>query len=51
MKLLVEIGELSRREVARKLGLARSATVSWHLKVLANEVKSDPALGRLLKKA
>ncbi len=50
MKLLVEMGGLSEREVARQLGLASSAAVSRHLKILANEVKTDPARGRLLEK-
>ena len=51
MKLLVEMGGLSEREVARQLGLASSAAVSRHLKYLANEVQSDPRQGRLLEKA
>jgi hypothetical protein len=52
IKLLVEMGGLSEREEARQLGLAGSAAVSRHLKVLlANEVQTGPGLGRLLEKA
>lgn len=51
MKLLVEMGGLSEREVARQLGLASSAAVSRHLKNLAHEVQNDPVRGRLLEKA
>jgi putative transposase len=51
MKLLMELGGLSGREVARQLGLGSSAAVSQQLKRLAQEIKDDPAARRLLERA
>jgi len=51
MKLLVEMGGLSGREVARRMGLASTAAVSRQLQALEAELARNSALGRLLDKA
>jgi hypothetical protein len=51
MKLLVELGGLSGREVARRMGLASTAAVSRHLQALEAELPKNPALSRLLDQA
>jgi REP element-mobilizing transposase RayT/biotin operon repressor len=51
LKLLVEAGGLSGREVARRMGLASSAAVSRHLRALEAELPQNMALSRLFDKA
>jgi putative transposase len=50
MKLLVDMGGLSGREVARRMGLASTAAVTRHLQALDAELQSNPALARLFEK-
>jgi transcriptional regulator with XRE-family HTH domain len=51
MKLPVEQGGLTGREVARRMGLASTAAVSRLLKALEAELPKNPALSRLLDQA
>jgi hypothetical protein len=51
MKLLMEMGDLSGREVARRMGLTSSAAVSRHLQAQDSELPRNPALARLLEEA
>ena len=51
MKLLVELGGLSGRDVARRMGVASTAAVSQHLQALEAELPGNPVLGRILDKA
>ena len=50
IKLLVEMGGLSGREVARQMGLASSAAVSRHLRALEAELPKNGTLTRLFNK-
>jgi REP element-mobilizing transposase RayT len=51
IKLLVEAGGLSAREVARRMGLGSSAAVNLQLRALEAELPKKAALTRLLQKA
>jgi len=47
----VKIGQLSEREVARRMGLASTAAVSRQLQALGRELPSNPTLRCLMDKA